>query len=254
VYNAIVRTRAIARPGEVTGAAAHLVRHAEPGQVLGVVVVTHTVLPITHPPGEVLGVKVKTRTGSHAGEVLGCTANLEAVVGIAVQMLDRQTAKKNLFNLSSTVETALYTLPIPAGTMGPSSVIKCWVHGELSNNIANAVFTFSVSLGSTLLWSDSIQALPALGFFLPWQFELLLANLGAQNSQFLAGKLFLGKNLAANSGVGDLSAIGLLANPFDNFAIENTLNATTLTITVRCSANSSSAGLTRYNAYAEITP
>jgi hypothetical protein len=245
----------VEQPGEVLGV--HLVaRHVEqPGEVLGVIVLTHQAIPLTHPPGEVLGVRTPLRHGFRPGEVLGVITNLEKLMGQPVQLLARDPTQANFFSLSSTVDTVIYSLPFTAGQMGPNSTVKIWTHGEMINNSgATCTFTFTLTLGSTVIWSDSTIAYSSVANYAPWEVELLFEALNATNKQFAFGKLFIGPLAAALTGTGDLGLNPKMANPFDSFAFEDMTVAKTLTLSVRANVKHASCGFTRYYAYAEITP
>ena len=287
VLGATLAALAQVKPGQVLGASSAALRPAQPGQVLGCQVLEHHAVPITRPgaevlgcklarfaigrPGQVLGASSAAARGARAGQVLGCSVNAVAgksftakpgevlavtgVVQLAVPsfaLLDR-VGTGSINPPNGTTDNIVYSCTIPGGTLKTLGMIRFHVYGQFHSPTTAGALTISIKLGLTTMWSDTTTAVGGQAIDLPWSVNGLIVNDAAPGSQSLGGFVSLGRAIAALSGGGDMSQIGLLANPLYGGASEDETGDLQLQVTIR-SAIVSNVTIIRYAGVTEYMP
>lgn len=139
--------------------------------------------------------------------------------GTGFASLLRKTTAKDVTN--TVVETDLLNgeITIPANVMGVNGVARATLLGDFLNNAAAETLpVFRIKLGATTLLdipsaSDSAPALAATRRPFYCQFDI--HNLGATNSQYMAGHIYIGSSAAPTTGLGAIT-IASAANGFSS--------------------------------------
>jgi hypothetical protein len=156
---------------------------------------------------------------------------------------------------TTSIETNLYALALPAGYLGTSKKIRVTLRGTFLANSGTPTYTFRIKLlGTTTLWGDASVAMGANATRGVWSMDFLLGNLNATNSQALQG-MFAVSNRAATAsiaGIGDIGATGLLASPFAGTSAEDSTTALILAVTVQMSVSNVAVEIVRQMAIVEL--
>jgi hypothetical protein len=161
----------------------------------------------------------------------------------------RKTTEKDVVSTTSETDLLNGEITIGAGVMSTDKMLRATLICDYLNNTGSTQnLTLAVKLGATTLWADTLTGASAIvnaATRRPLRIVLEIGNLGAANSQFLSGFLWLGANQAATSGLGDFSeAVGpdgdQWGGSFAGSSSEDTASAKTLVVTAtHGSANAS---------------
>ena len=156
---------------------------------------------------------------------------------------------------STTTETTVYSVTVPANAMGTNGAVRMEMRGQFAhNNAAGDTITLRAKFGGVTFWeltSNLGNANSATAN--PWWLNIEVFNEGATNAQdaFLEGYVWSAAVAAnASSGIG-----GLITNGFDlagastitSMAVDTTANQT-LAFTVQWSASAAALQWTRRRA------
>lgn len=161
-------------------------------------------------------------------------------------------------NLSELVNTAaeanIFSYDLPAGTLDAERALHVKMVGDFLNNTGvAATLNLRVSVGGNL-WADSSGNIPANASRRPWSMELIFANLGQANQNYLNGTLMIGQAGGATTGVGDIASAGFREVVFgSNGPLSiNTALPQTLSIFAQLSSAFASLSFRRYKAIATL--
>lgn len=122
-------------------------------------------------------------------------ADLNALVG----RHDAATAEIDVVN--TTTETVLYTKSITANHMSTDRMLRLNVIGDYLNDSGAARnLTVKVTFGGTTLYLSTFGNVAVSATRRPFRVEVLLANLGVTNSQFMSGVIYLGSATLTSGG------------------------------------------------------
>jgi hypothetical protein len=145
---------------------------------------------------------------------------------------------------TSVAETDLLNgeITIGAGEMSTNKIAKVILVGDyLNNSGAGVTLTIAIKLGATTLYKDVSGSIEQSADRRAFRVEFEIANLGAANSQWMGGKVFLGHPGATTNGIGDLlflsGAPDEMIMPVAGSSAEDTATAKTLVVTVQHSAS-----------------
>jgi len=190
------------------------------------------------------------------------TWTAQSSLGVAVQ--ERRTTTVDI--ASSTSELSLYDglasagngWNISANLLGTDKMLRLTLMGDylFNNNIADTL-TLRVKFGGTTFFADAMGS-AVLGARQPWMLHLLVANLGATNSQMISGSgLWSTSDTAApTTGIGEGT---LRSNPpvgvqlgISTLATIDTTSAQKLEVSVQWSASSANNSFRRRYAVLEL--
>jgi hypothetical protein len=107
-----------------------------------------------------------------------------------------KTTAKDVTNTLTETDLLNAEITIPGGTIGTTGVVRAVLLGDyLNNGASEAPPDLRVKLGGTELWHAAAanqSVLNSNASRRPFYMEFLIHNLGAENSQYLAGFVFLG--------------------------------------------------------------
>lgn len=117
------------------------------------------------------------------------------------------TGAANTFNTTAS-ETTLYTVTVPANSMGANGVVHMVIHGYYKNNSAGTdTFRLRIKFGGTTWYSDLTAAFANNADLHPFTYDIRVGNLNATNAQWVTGTLFMNFG-TATTGIGDIKTIG----------------------------------------------
>lgn len=164
--------------------------------------------------------------------------------------------------VSSSSATAVLSQSIDAGHLSSDRLLRCTIIGDyLNNDGATRNLTLSIVFGATTLWADPFSSITNASTRRPirWTFEI--ANLGAANSQFMAGVFWMGSSSAPTTGLGRTNGGNFTTTmnadlqhnvSFAGSASEDTTTAKTLTVNVQHSASSANLSFRKRYALLEL--
>jgi len=165
-------------------------------------------------------------------------------------VLGRGGAATNINN--STTTTSIYSVGIPANVMGTNRTVRTRLYGEYWHSAgATATLTVRIGLSTTTLYQDASAALAVSANSRPILWDIDLANLAANNSQALLGKINIGGTGGATTGQGDIAAAGTDTEIRGTSAVD-TSSAATLDVFVRHSAASTLITYRHWFGYTEL--
>lgn len=166
----------------------------------------------------------------------------------AVTVYDRATTTVDV--ASTLAETSIYSKSVTGGDMSTNRMLRLTCFGDyLHNNVAGDSIRLKVKFGGTTFFddTDNLNA-AAITTRQPWVWDVLVANLGATNSQMITTKLSVSGSTALTAGIGSLEDIfrsGATGGGFQGgvggistLATIDTTAASTLDVTVQWSASS----------------
>lgn len=161
-------------------------------------------------------------------------------------------------NLSELVNTAaeanIFSYNLPAGILESERALHVKMVGDFLNNTGvTASLNLRVSVGGNL-WADNSGSIPANANRRPWSMELLFANLGQANQNYLNGTLLIGQAGGATTGVGDMASAGYREVVFGSNGplLINTALPQTLSIFAQLSGANANLSLRRCKAIATL--
>ena len=193
-----------------------------------------------------------------SGSVLTSTGTdwtSQAAGGGSHAVLDKNTTTVTVTN--SFTETTLYTVSVPANTLGTNKMLRVTMGGTyLNNSGATKSMVVSIKYGATTLYSDTSAALFSGTALRGWRLEFILAANAATNAQKLIGSFGMSHGGATTTGTGDSNVMigdndgsyGLL---YGTSAIDSTV-AQTLLVTVTHNASDVNTTITRYTVITEL--
>lgn len=166
------------------------------------------------------------------------------------------TGVENKWNTSAT-ETTLYSVTVPANSMGANGIVRMIITGYYKNNsAAGDTFRMRVKFGGTTHYSDLTGAITANAQLHPFYIEVLVQNKNATNSQWIAVRH--GMNFAgATTGIGDIGTVAgqftttVASDPTSLPAIDTTA-AATLAVTIQLTTSDANIEFAREMAYCEV--
>lgn len=160
---------------------------------------------------------------------------------------------------TSVAETDLLNgeITIGAGEMSTNKIARVILVGDYLNNSGGAVtLTVAIKLGATTLYKDVSGSIEQSADRRALRIEFEIANLGAANSQWMGGKVFLGHPGATTNGIGDLlflsGAPDEMVMPVAGSSAEDTASSKALVVTVQHSASASTISARLKYALVEI--
>src|SRR3990172_7178454 len=191
------------------------------------------------------------------------TWTAQSSLGVAVQ--ERRTTTIDV--VSSPAELSLYDgaasagngWNIPANLLGTDKMLRLTLMGDylFNNNIADTL-TLRVKFGGTTFFADAMGSSVIAARRQPWQLHLLVANLGATNSQMISGSGLwpASDELAPTTGIGEGT---LRSNPpvgvqlsISTLGTIDTTSAQKLEVSVQWSASSANNSFRRRYAVLEL--
>lgn len=160
-----------------------------------------------------------------------------------VTVIDRETTTQDV--VSSVTETSIFSHSVSAGSMGTDKMLRLTLIGDyLHNNVAGDTLRIRIKFGGTTFFDDTTDLGGTTGANRqPWRIELVVANLGANNSQMIQafGLFPRADQSGPTTGIGrarlDL-APPLMSAGISTLGTIDTSIAQTLDLTVQWSANS----------------
>lgn len=158
---------------------------------------------------------------------------------------------------TSTAETTVFSVTVPANTMGTTGAVSMRLFGDcLHNNAAGDTVTIRVKFGGITLFSGSTPFISATGANRqPWYSSIYVFNTGATNAQTMHGEWrAMGANTAAPAtGLGGLNnqTDGLFASVSGASTVDTTTNQSFL-VSAQWSASSANNSFRRRWAMAYI--
>lgn len=152
----------------------------------------------------------------------------------------RKLTEKDVVNTVTETDLLNGEISIAAGEMVTNKTVRCTILGDyLNNSGANRTLDLAVKLGATTLWKDTVTGTNSIGpgaSRRPFRLTFEISNLGADDSQFMAGFFWLGAMGAATTGLGDFSeAVGpdtdQWGGSFAGSSAEDTSSAKALVVT-----------------------
>lgn len=133
--------------------------------------------------------------------------------------------------VNSTADTVMISETINGGTLGTNGGVRVVFVGDyLNNSGVGDTFTLTVRFGASDFFKDTTISIPSSASKRKVWIEFILSNKNATNSNELNGYIHIGNAGGATTGLGDLSATGLLSTTFgsvaDGLAIDTTVNQT----------------------------
>lgn len=121
--------------------------------------------------------------------------------------IDRSFANSSI-SLTN-VATTVYTFSVPANTLMPGMALRLWIGGVLINSSgANRTYTVTASLGGTTFIQDALIAVPTNAARRVWNFNMILKEQNATNSQVMWLTTDISAPLAAATGfAGDFGTV-----------------------------------------------
>lgn len=145
---------------------------------------------------------------------------------------------------TSVAETSIYTKSIAGGDMGTNKMLRATLIGDyLHNNVAGDALVTKVKFGGTTFYNISSAFGSVVGANRqPWRIEVLIANLGAANSQMIEGAIrtYAANSAAPTAGLGNAGAASSVGGELgiSTLGTIDTSSAQTLDVTVQWSASS----------------
>ncbi len=169
-----------------------------------------------------------------------------------VTVLDKTGA---ILSITNTVaETSLYSVVVPAGSMGANGAIRLTIIGSYVNSTATGrTLTIRIKFGGVTIYDDVSATIAVNALSRTFSLEFLLANRNSAVAQNGIGKVMVGNVAAATAGIGDLATDQLLSTGIGHIAGSvNTANPQTLEVTAQHSAADIAIQLNRHFACAEL--
>lgn len=166
----------------------------------------------------------------------------------AVSIFDKSTTTVSVTN--TTTETTLYSVTVPANTLGTNHLLRVSIGGTYLNNTGlNHSIRLKIKYGAMTLYDDTTDSLGVDANNRGWRLELILAANAATNAQKLLGRFAIGDLGAATAGTGDIGKVladqDAMGGPlYGTSAIDSTA-AQTLAVRVIHAAASTSLTISR---------
>lgn len=121
----------------------------------------------------------------------------------------RKTTEKDVVNTAAETDLLNGEITIGAGSMSTNRLLRATLLGDyLNNSGASRTLTVKIKLGGTVIYEDTLTATTASATRRAVRLGFEIANLGAANSQFMAGAIGLSNVVAATTGLGGLDNLG----------------------------------------------
>lgn len=137
---------------------------------------------------------------------------------------DRASSEIAVVNTTSV--TAVYSKSITGGDMSTNRMLRLLLFGDyLNNSGAGATLTISIEFDGINFHSDSVAIGTNTGRR-AFRLEFEIGNLGATNSQFGGGEVWLSQAGGATTGIGPIDAADAVGGPIatnGNHAIDTTV-------------------------------
>ena len=132
-------------------------------------------------------------TAFETGDVL-TEANLSTYVLNNLLSLEHPLEAPTTANLdvnTTTTETTLYSVTVPANKMGTNGIVRVQMYGDyVHNNVAADTITVRIKFGGLTSWAQASNLGNAVAATRhPWLLDFFIANKGATNAQELFGSV-----------------------------------------------------------------
>lgn len=154
---------------------------------------------------------------------------------------------------NTTTETALYSVSVPANTLGTANTLRVRLVGTFKNTAGSTDFiNFRVKYGATTLYDTGAGGWSSQATSNAYWLDLDLGNLGATNSQGVGITMGVGTNSQPTTGVSQIDANGRTWGVGYGTSAEDSTTTLTFQITVQHSITNANAVVTAAIATAEL--
>lgn len=169
---------------------------------------------------------------------------------LGTRIIGRDVVSANINN--SAVTTSIYSVLIPANTMGTDRVVRTRILSEYWHSVgASASVNLRVGLSTTTMYQDATAVFAASANSRPVWIQLDLVNQNSASVQVLGGKMEIGAG-GATTGEGDAATAAPTDVVIRGTAAVNTASDVTLDVFIAHSAASTLITWRKWYGYSEL--
>lgn len=153
--------------------------------------------------------------------------------------------------VSSSTETTVYSVTVPAGTLSGDRAVRVFVQGIFVNNDGAARnWTVAIKYDNTTMWADTVSITNSASTRSWFLYFVIAPTNEATNAQNVSGRIGLSAAGGATTGYGDLAAAN--GSDIGGTAAEDAATALALTVTMTHGTNSANLSLSKYRGSSEV--